>query len=134
MSKKTVILASIVSAIVLGVVLFNHVFILDNGKIWTPSDLFASTPQRITVRDAQFFEGGEDTVNSVLEALVMDQLLGGSGGLCDRGVTCEGRVVMKAGTKVNVLRAVQLKSNMLDETFDLVETGHQKGWITERAF
>jgi hypothetical protein len=112
---------------------FNHVFVSQRGRIWTPSDLFASTVERVLTRDAQFFEGGEDTVNSVIQAFVMQELWVGRGGLCNSGITCEGRVILRAGTGVRFLRSIHLQNNAINETLDLVQASNRTGWITDRA-
>jgi hypothetical protein len=116
-----------------GYLAFNHVFVSSSGRIWTPSDLFATAVERILLRDAQFFEGGEDTVNSVVQAFVMQELLGGPGGLCDGGITCEGRVVIRTGTRVRILRSIHLQNNAINATLDLVQVGDRTGWITDKA-
>jgi hypothetical protein len=134
MKKKVSIAVLVGVAVVALVFAFTHGFVRGDGRIWTGADLFTARVERVTVRDAQFFEGGDDTVNSVVQAFVMQQLLGGPGGLCDTGVTCEGRVVIKAGTHVRIIRSIQLKNNAIDETLDLIEASNGTGWITDRAF
>jgi hypothetical protein len=132
--RRIAVLAILLVVLLAGVYLaFNHVFVSNSGRIWTPSDLFATAVERALLRDAQFFEGGEDTVNSVVQAFVMQELLGGPGGLCDAGITCEGRVVLRAGTRVRVLRSIHLQNNAINETLDLVQAGDRRGWITDKA-
>jgi hypothetical protein len=59
--------------------------------------------------------------------------LGGRGGLCDSGITCEGRVILRAGTRVRVLRSIHLQNNAINETLDLVQASDRTGWITDKA-
>jgi hypothetical protein len=63
--------------------------------------------QATVMHDTTFYPGSD--VNVVFSALVANQLLGDVGGLCDQGITCEGRQIIKAGTHVRVVKEIRMQ-------------------------
>ena len=87
--------------------------------------------QEVVTHDTTFYAGAD--LQSVMAALVASRLFGDVGGLCDRGVTCEGRQIIKAGTHVRVLKKVTMQNTSLNVTFAHVQLGDAEGWIAADA-
>lgn len=77
--------------------------------------------------------GSDSDIQDATFALIQRELMGDVGGLCDNGITCQGRVVLRAGTAVTVSKSITLKNNQLDESFSKVKFETQTGWVASSA-
>jgi zinc-ribbon domain len=87
--------------------------------------------QGVVTHDTTFYPGAD--VNAVVSALIANQLLGDVGGLCDQGITCEGRQIIKAGTHVRVVKEITMQNGRLNVTFAQVLVGTTEGWVASNA-
>jgi hypothetical protein len=94
-------------------------------------DLSFMGRQGVVTRDTTFYPG--DDLQAVVTALVGNQLLGDVGGLCDQGITCEGRQIIKAGTSVRVVKEITMQNARLNVTFAHIRVGTTEGWVAATA-
>jgi uncharacterized OB-fold protein len=87
--------------------------------------------QSVVTHDTTFYPGAD--IHAVIGALVANQLLGDVGELCDQGITCEGRQIIKAGTRLRVVKEIALQNDRLNITFAHVKLGGSEGWVVANA-
>jgi hypothetical protein len=87
--------------------------------------------QSMVTQDTTFYPGGD--IQAVVMALVGNQLFGDVGGLCDQGITCQGRQIIKAGTQVRVIKEITLRNDRLNVTFAHKKVLDSEGWVAANA-
>jgi hypothetical protein len=86
----------------------------------------------VVAHDTTFYPGSD--LEAVVGALVMNQFVGDVGGLCDQqGFKCADRQVIKAGTRVRVIKEVRMQNGRIDVTFAHVEIARTEGWVVASA-
>ena len=94
-------------------------------------DLPFTGRQTVIVHNATFYPGKD--IQAVVGALIQNQLMGDVGGLCDQGITCEGRQIIKAGTHVVLYKKATMQNGQLNVTFAQIKVGEIEGWVIADA-